>query len=500
MGIIASQAVWNTFFTYLGLGLGFLNMVVLYPRVLASDEFGLTRLLVSVSMLTAQVAQLGAENTVVRYFPYFRDERTGHRGLLGMLLLFGGVASTVAALVLIVLQVPLSFAFHDGNALYARFGLWVLPLVCSEIYFILLRSYSRSLLRSVQPTVIKEFQLRMLQCLLILVQLGWPMPFAWFVALYVGTFLVCTATLVVDLRRAGHWRTAWAQRRLPERLRRSMAWYSGFTLSGTVAGMVLGNLDQLMIGALLKDGLRYVAYYAVGFAFGSVIAAPARALAQTAAPLLADAWKRGDRTLIQSVYRRSATVQSVVSGVLYVMLIAGVDELFALLPIEYRSALPVALVVGAAYLITSSIGLSGSIISMSKAYHMDAWTSVIVLAINAVLGFFLIRSMGFVGAAWATLVSLLVVNVYRTWFLFSRFALWPFDVRILGLGIAIPLLGAGVRVLDLTDRPIIDLCLRAFLSGTVFLLFAKGLGLLGELEATLAVLHSRGRKGKDQQA
>ena len=495
MGIIARQAVWNTVFTYVGIALGFVNVVLLYPRVLASDEFGLTRLLVSVATMAAQVAQLGAENTIVRYFPYFRDPARAHRGLLGMLLVFGLVVSGLCVLVLALAHVPLSGVFEDEQGMYARYGLFVLPLVVSEIYFILLRSFSRSLHRTVQPTVIREFQLRMLQCILILVQLYRPMAFELFLSIYVGTFLMGTFSLLLDLRRAGLLDPGWRHRWLPRRLRRSMVTYSGYTLSGTVAGIVLGNVDQLMIGALLGDGLRYVAYYAVGFSFGSVIATPGRALAQAAMPYLADAWKRGDRPLIQMVYRRSAVAQSVVSGAFYVMLVAGVDDLFGLLPSEYLPALPVALIVGAAYLITSSIGLSGSIISMSRAYRMDAGTSVIVLAINAVLGYFLIGRIGFVGAAWATLVSLVAVNIYRTWFLYSRFGLWPFDRRVLLLGASIAVVGIGARSVHLTGTPMVDMCLRAALSGTIFLFLAKALGLLGGLVPTLALFRSKEREG-----
>ncbi|MBK7943890.1 MAG: hypothetical protein IPJ85_00645 [Flavobacteriales bacterium] len=62
MGIVARQATLNTLLAYFGIGLGFVNVVLLYPRVLAAEEFGLTRLLVSIATIAAQVAQLGAEN------------------------------------------------------------------------------------------------------------------------------------------------------------------------------------------------------------------------------------------------------------------------------------------------------------------------------------------------------------------------------------------------------------------------------------------------------
>ncbi|MBX2972227.1 MAG: hypothetical protein KF797_03925, partial [Flavobacteriales bacterium] len=409
MGIIARQAVRNTILTYVGIGLGFLNVVLLYPKVLDSAEFGLTRLLLSVCIITAQVAQLGAESTVVRYFGYFRDPQRGHRGLLGMLLVFGTAAGLFAMLVLGLFHGVLSDVFSDRNALYGRYGLFVLPLVLSEIFFVLLRGYSRSLLRSVQPVFIREFLLRLLQTLIILVQWAWPMPFGWFMVLYTGVFLFTTLALVYDLRRAGLFTIGWNERRLPRRLRNSMAVYGGYTLLTGLAGIALGNLDQLMIGALLGDGLKYVAYYAVGFYFGSVIAAPTRALQQVAMPLLADAWKRGDRGAIADLYRRSSLVQTMVAGFLLLLLWASVDDLFSLLSAEYAPASVVALVIGSAYFLNSMNGLNASLIGMSRAYRVEAWSNVALLLLSVLGNLLLIARYGPLGAAWTTLLALVLV-------------------------------------------------------------------------------------------
>ena len=137
MGIIARQATLNTLLAYLGIGLGFVNVVLLYPKVLDADQFGLTRLLVSLATIAAQVAQLGAENTVIRYFPYFRDPEKDHRGLLGMLLLFGTAIGLFTMLVLGALQGVFADIFSDSNALFVTHGWLLLPIVFSEIHFIL---------------------------------------------------------------------------------------------------------------------------------------------------------------------------------------------------------------------------------------------------------------------------------------------------------------------------------------------------------------------------
>jgi len=489
MGTIARQATINTLLAYFGIGLGFVNVVLLYPRVLAAEEFGLTRLLVSIATIAAQVAQLGAENTIIRYFPYFRDTARQHRGLLAMLLLFGLGTSLITMLVLWVMHGTLTQVFADRSALYGTYGLLLLPLVLAEVFFILMRSYSRSLRRTVQPTFIREFVLRALQTALILSQWKLRMPFGVFMMLYTAAFMVCTLSLIWDLKRSGQFRLGWSQRWMPRRLKRSMATYTVFTLSASVAGIILGNMDQFMIGALLgKDALVQVAHYAVAFYFGSVIAAPGRALQQAATPLLADAWKRDDHALVSQLYKRSAFVQWLASGLLFVLMFTGMEDLFRLLPDSYTGAALVAVIIGFTYLLNSAIGLSNSMISMSRSYWLDAISCLVMVVVNFVANFILIQRMGVVGAAWATFISLTGVNIYRTWFLWRNYGLWPFDARFLLVLAIMAAIVLTVPWVPLSGKPLLDLPLRALLVAAVFALAAYALGLLKEVEEMLRKL------------
>lgn len=479
------QTALNTVLIYLGIGLGFVNVVLLYPRVLAAEEFGLTRLLVSMAAIGGQLAQLGVENTVIRYFPYFQDQQRRHRGILGLLLLFGTGTGLLAMLVILLFHERLALAFSDTNALYAEHGLLLVPLVLAEVFFILLRSYSRSLGRTVQPVFIREFMLRALQTLLIAMQAWKPQPFDRFMLLYTAIFLACTVALAFDLSLARQMRAGWKYLWWPRRLRRSMLWYSSFTFSASLAGIVLGNMDQLMIGALLDDGLRYVAYYAVAFYFGSVIAAPGRALNHAAVPLLAKAWKERDTVRIAQLYRRSAQAQLVAGGFFFVVMWTSIDDLFTLLPADYGGGVSVALIVGVAYLLNGAIGLGTGIISMSRSYRVDAWSSLSLLVINLLANFFLIRSLGMVGAAWATLLSLVLVNAYRVVFLRKRYGLWPFGASTAKAVLVIAATGLMGLWVPFTGIPLWDLLLRGALVTLVFGAMAHGFGLLPELRALL---------------
>lgn len=100
MGIVARQTTWNTLLTAAGLALGFVNMALLFPRYLDPGEFGLTRLVVSIAIIGAQVAQLGLEQAIIRYMPYFRGRSAQHGGLFRFALLVGTAGASVVIAVM----------------------------------------------------------------------------------------------------------------------------------------------------------------------------------------------------------------------------------------------------------------------------------------------------------------------------------------------------------------------------------------------------------------
>jgi O-antigen/teichoic acid export membrane protein len=445
MGILARQAGWNAALAYVGLALGFVNVVLLYPRILPPDQFGLTRVLVSIAAIAAQMAQLGLDNTVIRYFPYFRDATRKHNGLLALVLSIGTVGGLLAMLVLWLFHGQFALWFGAADGLYAEYGLVVLPLVLSEVYFFLFRAYSRSIHRSIAPTFTREFLLRVLQMALILAQAWWHFDLRVFMLLYVGTFLISTAGLVFDLWRSGNLTFGIAKLRLPRRLGRSMMRYGLFTFGSGLATIALGNIDQLMVGVMLKNGLDNVAYYAVAFYIASVILIPARALVLPSMPILAEAWKKREHAKIDMIYRRSAAIQLVIGAYLFLCLWAGADVLFSLMKPGYSIAKNAMLILGFVNVINLAGGLSGGIVATSRSYWFDALSGAVLVILNVVLDFAFIKAFGMVGAAWSSLVAFTSILAWRIVFLKRKHGLWPFDARtvitmVLGLALAIVLL------------------------------------------------------------
>lgn len=443
MGIVARQASWITVLTLAGMGLGFVNMALLYPKLLSPDEFGLTRLLVSIAVVVAQVAHFGGENTVIRYFPYFRDKAAGHRGLFGFILALATIGGILAMLALFLFHDRFVLWINDGSGLYRQHGLWVLPLVLAEVFLLVLRGFSRSVGRSITPILAREFLLRLLQTILIVAFVLTGMGYLLFLQLYVATFVVTTAVVWADLCRAGEFRLGLGRMRIGRRMRHSMTRYSLFTMGSGLAAIAVGNIDQVMVGAMLPDGLSQVAYYAVAMFLAGVITIPARALLQPAIPLLAEAWKKRDGAKIQMLYHRSASIQLVVSAFILLCLWANADGLFTFLRPEYAVSRPVMYVLGLAQVINLSMGLGAGIISTSRSYWFDAVSGVAYLVLNVALDYIFLLWWGLVGVAWSTFASVVIVAAWRLAFLRGKFGLWPFDgMTVRALAVVLVVAGA----------------------------------------------------------
>jgi len=303
---------------------------------------------------------------------------------------------------------------------------------------------------------------------LIIAQAMWHFDLRTFMLLYTATFMISTLSLVIDLWRSGNLTVGIAKLRLPRRLGRSMMRYGLFTFGSGMATIALGNIDQLMVGVMLKNGLDNVAYYAVAFYIASAILIPARALVLPSMPILAEAWKRRDNEKIAMIYRRSAAIQLVIGTYLFLCLWAGADALYSLMEPGYEVARHALLILGLVNVINLSGGLSGGIVGTSRSYWFDAVSGVVLVVLNVVLDYILIKAFGMVGAAWSSMFSLTAVLAWRIAFLRKRHGLWPYDARTVYTGAIGVLLTIVLFMLPPLGPIWVDFILRAMLITAIY--------------------------------
>ena len=136
MGVIRKQSIQTSILSYLGVGLGYINVVLLFPKFFEPEQFGLTRVLIAVIGVSAQFALFGLTNAIIRFFPKFKegDERT-HHGMLGWALFSGLVGTVVVAAVLLIARPWVVDHYQEKSELFVHFYYLLLPYLFFEVCF-----------------------------------------------------------------------------------------------------------------------------------------------------------------------------------------------------------------------------------------------------------------------------------------------------------------------------------------------------------------------------
>ena len=429
MGIIARQSIQNTFISYLGVILGFVTTILLYPVILSPEQYGLTRVLVSIATVGAQFGHLGFKNVTIRYFPYFMDSDRGNHGFLFWVVVIPFFGFLLLWLAYALLEPALIQYYVDKSSLFTSYAGYVVPLVLFIIYFEVLNNYVRSLYDSTTGSFLNEVLLRMLIIgVLVIYAYGW-IDFSSFVTLFVTIYAVPPLALLVYLGFRGELSLVPDFEFLGPKLVRQIANYAVYALLGGVSTIIVGNIDIIMLASLA--GLSDTGIYAIAFYIGSVIAVPKRSIGKIGAPMLARALKERAMSTVEEIYRKSSINQIIAGSLLLIGIWANLDNLFRILPTEYVSGGWVIIVVGLGKLFDMAAGLNGVIILNSRYYRYDLWTILFLVVFSIAANYLLIPPFGILGAAVATAASLIVYNCIKLLIVWYKFGMQPFRLNLI---------------------------------------------------------------------
>lgn len=473
MGIIIRQSFWNSIWSYIGIALGYINLVLLFPRFLEPDEFGLTRVFVAASLLTAQFGTLGLGNIAVKYFPYFKtSENNHHNGFLFFIFLIATFGSILCTTAIILFKPLIVQAYEQRSALFVEYYYWLIPFTIALIYFRQYAAYARVLLKTGWQTFAREVVPRSLQLFIIVpYALGW-MNFNTFIILFVLSNFGQGILVFIYLatQKTLNFLPSWEfYKSLPGK---SITKYGIFVLFSQLGSYLAGSIDVLMLGAMAKDGLADVAIYSVAFYIGNIVVVPIRSLSGIAMPIVADAWKQSNMKKIQEIYTKSSINQLVIGVLLLVGLWSNIDNLFEILPHDYADGKWVVFSIAFGQLVNIGAGINAGIILNSPYYRFDAYFIALMVILNIVLNIIFIKLYGITGAAYATAFSLIIVNIGQLLVVWFKSRMQPFSkktIYILLFGLAIYVVQSYMPRLE---PMLLDMAIRSVL---ILLLFIPGI-------------------------
>ena len=465
MGIIRKQSINNSISLYLGIFIGAVNTILIYPFVFESNPeyWGLLQILVSYSVIFSSFSHLGGPSIYLRFFPkaQFKSE------LLSFALSLCVIGFLLFALIFLFLKESLLY-FIDATPLLQDHFYWVGVLVFALSFFDLFSSVSRSYLDSSTPVFLNEVFVRV--CILVLLSLyhyEWII-FNQFLLCFISIYLIKLVILL--LLQFKNNRISFSLQFNKSDFKEQLK-YGFYVITGGGAAILVSRFDILMIEYYLD--LKQVAYYGLAFFIGSVIRVPSRSISSISSPLIAKSFEEDNMSNIQSIYSKTSINLLIIGSFIFLCIILNIDDILSMLPEKFSHGKYVVLFIVASQLVNLVAGLHGLILIHSSYYKSIIYFNLFLFIITFITNFIFIPIYGINGAAFATFISLLLFNTFRMIYVYKKMKFHPFSIKTSISLLMIILIFFCVNYIPLTQFVLFNILIRCLLVSLLLIFMVR---------------------------
>jgi O-antigen/teichoic acid export membrane protein len=486
MSIIRKHSIYGSIYSYLGVILGFVINLLIYPNFFTTEQVGLFTILVAYAGLLSSFAGLGINMVGIKIFPMFRDQKSKNHGFLGFVFLVNMVGFVLVSILFYVLK---SLFLDSGEAgLFERYSYTIFTILFFYVLFLVFDLYYRVMYNPSIGILHKD----VIQRILVIVSyMLFYFRFADFedtVHYYVWAQILPTVLLLGFLIKDGLFHfsfdfTFLNRKRLIEIMRLNV---HGILLS--FASVIALRLDLIMIHQL-KD-LSSVGIYFVTFNIATLILIPYRTMGKVSGIVIADAYKAQDYNLIQQIASKSSITLFIAGMLLLIGIWGNVDTAFLLLKEKYYPGMYVILLIGIANLVETSIGVSSQLLFYSGMHKKLTLIMYIYLVLLVVLNLLFIPVYGIIGAAIATMLSKIIATGLKWYYIKQQIHIQVIGYRQL----IVIVLGTGVYFMSQLihlSNPYLHFIVRSTFISLAFLIPVYLLGLSEDINAWVKKIFQR---------
>ena len=464
MGIVIKQSIKNTIITFIGFGIGAVNVLYMYPVFLGKEYLGLTNYILSAANILYPILSFGIQNTLIKFFnENNKTEEDLSRYFTYMLLL---------PLFVIIPFFCLFFYFYENIALYESNKniivydfVWEIPLIALFMgYFEIFYAWLRAHMKSVFGSFVKEVFVRVLVTISLFAVYFNYITLTEFVHSLV---LIYGISLLVIIYYANKTKRIQLNKKLPKKTKEIFVFTIFIILSASVANMLL-DIDKYMINQFLK--IENIAFYSLAVYLAMVISVPQRAMHQITYPITAKLMSENKWLELDELYKKSSVTLQVIGGLIYIGILVNIKQIYELLPDEgYDNGLFVVFTIGLSKYFDVVLGNNNSIIFNSKYYKMVLILGVLLVFVVVGLNLIFIPKYGINGAALATLIAIGLYSLAKLLFVVLKMKLFPFTKNTIVALILTIVSFVVFYYWDFSFHPFVNIVLKSILV-TIFYL------------------------------
>lgn len=454
MGIVATQSLKNIISTYLGFFIGAINTLFLYTKFLSDSYYGLVGYMLSLAFVVMPLVAFGAHNTLVKFYSSFKTEASLNSFLTCMLFL---------PLIVIIPIIGITYFGYDSISTFLsqkndaiKPYLWHTVVVAISLsYFEVFYAWAKVHMQTVFGNFMKEVFHRIGVMLLLFSVYFKILDVSQFMFSLVGVYALRMVVMCVYAFKISPPRLVFSK---IDNIIPILKYASLIIIAGSIATILL-DIDKVMLGYYVA--IEKIAYYNVAIFIAAVIAVPQRSMHQILMPLSAQHLNNKDYKALNTLYKQSSINLFIVSGLIFLLIILNINQLYHIIPSAFSGGLLVVIVISLAKLYDALLGSNNAILFNSDYYRFVLVLGVVLVVLMVLLNIKFIPLFGINGAGMATCLAIFLYNTLKLYFVYRKFKIWPFTIKTLQIAAVIFLFSVCFYFWEFPFHPIINIAIKS---------------------------------------
>ena len=428
MSVVARQGFKYSIIGYFGFLLGAVATYFLFPRDF--DFYGKLGLVLSWAMVLTPIVVFGVSFSNVKFHEIAKKEGK-HQNLLSISILFV-LANNLLCLGIFFLFFYLFPHYKDSELWnYKRF---ILPLVMLLSLSAIFNKYVTNFKRIVVPNIFENIFPKLANIiafsLFFFLGVSENIAFLFFLGIFLLSFIGYVLYANKLEKITWNFNTEFLKK---DKLYKQIFNYSFYGFLGNIGNFVAIKIDTIMIGENLND--QETGIYLTLIAIVALISIPQLGLNNISAPIINKSIEENDMEELNRFHKKTSLSLFFLGAVLFSCILVGFPYLTTLMKNGelLLESEPVIWIIGSAYLLDLLTGFNGNIISMSKYYRFNIVIMIALAFLTVVLNLYFLKntSLGIIGIAIATAISLTLYNAVKLIFNYVKFRVHPLSIEMI---------------------------------------------------------------------
>ena len=467
MGVVIKQSFWGTAIAYLGVVVGYVNTLYLRAEYFDLSQIGLFTLITANAMIVSPISSFGMGSSFIKFFPSFnQDERSRFFSYLFLITIIGNAVVLIAGY---LMRDLIAARYIETAPTYINYLSITAIIILSNSLFELFFSYSRTIMKVVFPSFLRDIYLRIGSLLLVF---GFAIEWWDFPVAVIGlgfVYFLAFVFLFFQLIIYHGFRFNFSFGIITREWKIKLLQFGSYSMLLAGSFALINNVTYDQVTAILGPDMNGI--FTTCFFIAIIVEMPRRNMSKVIGPIISSEFEKGNMEEVDKLYKRSSITMSVIGILLFIGIVTNLQDLFNFIPkgSAFQAGFWVVIGVCLAKLALMASSFAGEIINFSPSYKYNLIFQVTAAVVLVALNSLLIAKWGLNGAAISYLITIVFHILLKLVFVKVKFGLHPFmrsHIPLLVIGVSITF---GAYYFQPDMHPIINIAIRSILTTIIFL-------------------------------